>query len=301
MKSIYLPFLLATLLLSCEKPAQQVTDEVSKPEAAPSTWAEDEAAVKAAVDRFLVAAGNYNLAAMDEMILDNANIGMARMKNGEWVNSTMTISEFLETVKNSKARPYYEPVQEYIVHINEGQLAFVWADAILHTYGVPRSRNIDVFTLIKIEDEWKFINLSYTANPIPDEQQIFDFELFARGYSQAWSGIRPEFVAMFFAEDGSLRINDGEAAVGREAITEVAQSFMTDLPDMVVRYDSLVPTESGADFYWTLIATNTGPGGTGNKVNVQGFEEWIMYEDGLVQTSQGHFPSEEYARQLKGE
>jgi len=33
-------------------------------------------------------------------------------------------------------------------------------------------------------------------------------------------------VAAFFSPDGSLRVNDDPAAVGRNAITQVAQSFM---------------------------------------------------------------------------
>ncbi len=44
-------------------------------------------------------------------------------------------------------------------------------------------------------------------------------------------------VAAFFAEDGSLKINDGSPHVGRAAITAAAQSFMTALPDMVLTMD----------------------------------------------------------------
>ena len=74
---------------------------------------------------------------------------------------------------------------------------------------------------------------------------------------------------------------------------------MTDLPDMVVRFDSLVTKTEGSEFHWTLMATNSGPGGTGNKVNVSGYELWQMGENGLIQSSQGHFPGEEYNRQLE--
>jgi hypothetical protein len=300
MKSIYLVFVFALLLVSCEKP-NQVPLENEKVLVTSNPWATEEAEVTAMVERMLKLVGNYEIESLDEMIDDKANLAISRYRNGEWVSSTITINEFFDGVKSEEANPYYEPVNEYKILINEGQLAFVWADATLTEFGVPRTRNIDNFTLQKVDGKWIFVNLSFTTTPLPDDQQTFDLELFAKAYSQAWSGIRPEFVAMFFAENGSLRINDGEASVGRAAITEVAQSFMTDLPDMVVRYDSLVKTDTGANFYWTLIATNTGPGGTGNKVNVQGYEEWILSEDGLVQTSQGHFPSEEYARQLKGE
>jgi len=68
---------------------------------------------------------------------------------------------------------------------------------------------------------------------------------------------------------------------------------------MIVQFDSLVPKSNGAEFHWTLIATNTGPGGTGNKVKVSGFELWKMSENGLIKESRGYFPSEEFDRQLK--
>jgi hypothetical protein len=68
---------------------------------------------------------------------------------------------------------------------------------------------------------------------------------------------------------------------------------------MIVRYDSLVSKSNGTEFHWTLIATNTGPGGTGNKVKVNGYEFWQLDENGFIRNSQGHFPSEEYNRQLE--
>jgi hypothetical protein len=57
---------------------------------------------------------------------------------------------------------------------------------------------------------------------------------FAKRYAEAWCSQIPESVAAFFAENGSLSINDGPPAVGRAAIAEVAQGFMRDLPDIIV-------------------------------------------------------------------
>ncbi len=183
--------------------------------------------------------------------------------------------------------------------VTDGQLAFVKADAILHQYGVPTSHNVNYFTLLKENGVWQFLNLSFTTQRLPADQQVFDLETFAKSYAQAWSGRRPEFVAMFFEEGGSLRVNDAEAALGRKQITGVANGFMTDLPDMVVRFDSLIQQPDQTEFHWTLLATKTGPGGTGHKVEVSGYEEWQIGENGLIQKSQGHFPSEEYAHQIQ--
>ena len=132
-----------------------------------------------------------------------------------------------------------------------------------------------------------------------DLDQLASLKLFAKRYARAWGSQVPDSVASFFSGDGSLRVNDGDKAVGADEIALVAESFMTDLPDMLVRYDSLVNDSNGVEFHWTLIATNSGPGGTGNKVNVSGYEVWTIGEDGLIKESQGHFPTEEYNRQLQ--
>ena len=294
-------FLSAIILLSgCQKASRSMTDSASASNpTGVQDWTKDHDDVKATVENFLVVAGNYDIDGMRALIADKANLGIGWIRDGEWQTTTMTIDEYFESVRNRELTPYFEPVKEYTILVNEGQLALVWADAVLHRFGIPRSRNIDNFTLIKRGDEWKFLNLSFTAQALPQEEMKYDMEKFARGYAQAWSGKRPDFVSQFYDENGTLRVNDGEPAVGRNAITEVARSFMTDLPDMVVSYDSLVTGKDGPEFHWTLTATNSGPGGTGNIVRVSGYEIWQMNDEGFVLNSQGVFPSEEYARQLK--
>jgi hypothetical protein len=64
---------------------------------------------------------------------------------------------------------------------------------------------------------------------------------FATHYTAAWCSQHPESVAAFFSPDGSLRVNDDPAAVGRSAITQVAQSFMTAFPDLAVMMDDVLP------------------------------------------------------------
>ncbi len=121
----------------------------------------------------------------------------------------------------------------------------------------------------------------------------------AARYTAAWSGGDPERVAAFYAEDRSLAINDGEPSVGREAVSEAALGFMTAFPDMVVETDSLRYVGEVVEYHWTLVGTNTGPGGTGNAVRISGHEEWSFTPDGLIAASCGHFDEEEYQRQLE--
>jgi uncharacterized protein (TIGR02246 family) len=123
---------------------------------------------------------------------------------------------------------------------------------------------------------------------------------FAVRYTAAWCSQNPARVAEFFAEDGSLKINDGAPSIGRAAITADAQSFMTALPDLVVAMDSVTLDGARAVYSWTLTGTNSGPSGTGNTVHISGYEEWAFGPDDLIAESRGHFDAAEYERQLRG-
>jgi uncharacterized protein (TIGR02246 family) len=122
---------------------------------------------------------------------------------------------------------------------------------------------------------------------------------FAARYTAAWCSQDPARVAGFYLPDGSLTVNDGEPAVGRNAITEVAQSFMTAFPDLCVVMDDLVLQGGHAEYHWTLTGTNTGPGGTGHRVRISGLENWRLGGNGLIASSQGHFDAAGYRRQLE--
>ena len=51
-------------------------------------------------------------------------------------------------------------------------------------------------------------------------------------------------------------------------------------------------------YLWTYEGTNTGPGGTGNRVRFSGWEAWTFGFDGLVAQSLGNFDATDYERQL---
>jgi uncharacterized protein (TIGR02246 family) len=53
-----------------------------------------------------------------------------------------------------------------------------------------------------------------------------ELDKFAARYAKAWCSQDPDSVAAFFAENGSLTVNDGPPAVGRSAIAEVVRGFM---------------------------------------------------------------------------
>ena len=122
---------------------------------------------------------------------------------------------------------------------------------------------------------------------------------FARRYTAAWCSHDAASLVAHYSPGGSLGINDGVPATGRNAITEAVQAFMTDLPDLLVVMDKTLMESDRAVYHWTLRGTNTGPGGTGHRVRISGFEVWKIGEDGLIAESQGHFDSAAYQRQLE--
>ncbi len=125
-----------------------------------------------------------------------------------------------------------------------------------------------------------------------------DLASFANRYTEAWCSQNPESVAAFFAANGSLSVNDGPPAIGQAAIAEIARGFMRHFPDMVVIFDKLELLPNATAFHWTLTGTNTGPGGTGKRVRISGYELWQFDDAGLIEKSKGHFDSAEYERQL---
>ena len=130
----------------------------------------DKAAVKNVIERFLTVIGNYELESLPQLFCENANIGGASFRDGEWKTFNMTFTAFLEQLK-SRENPvkYNEPVSKYTIHIDGGRLAFVKADAVLIRNGKPQSNNFDYFTLLKENGEWKILNGSYVSIPINEK------------------------------------------------------------------------------------------------------------------------------------
>jgi predicted ester cyclase len=125
-----------------------------------------------------------------------------------------------------------------------------------------------------------------------------DLQNFAARYTAAWCSQDAAQVAAFFSPNASLSVNDSAPAVGRDAIQNTVQSFMTAFPDLQVNLDNLVVKSDRVEYHWTLVGTNTGPGGTGKPVRISGMENWKHWSDGLIAVSDGKFDAVDYQRQL---
>jgi len=115
-----------------------------------------------------------------------------------------------------------------------------------------------------------------------DSSRLADF---ATRYTAAWCSHNASSVAAFYSESGTLTINDGSPAVGRNAVEGAARNFMTAYPDLAVKFDRLEAKGDRVLYHWTFTGTNTGPGGTGNPVQISGYEDWEIGSDGLIADS----------------
>ena len=292
--------LLSLLIMSCQfnRDKTEISESATSKTIHPESTEEKE--IIDVLEKILIAVGNQNAIELRELTTEKGSIGWTYLQEGTWMNKEVTVEEYLQKImENKNPKPIAETVQGYDISITEDRLAMVKAKTIISQFGVPRSREVNHIIMIKEKDDWKLLSIAWTVDRIPDEERKFDLNLFAHNYAQVWGSNRPEFVAMFFTEDGSLQVNDGDPAVGRNAILNIAQSFMTKFPDMIVRFDSLAHKTNGIEFHWTLSGTDADPNGKGQKVKVSGFEFWTISEKNLIKDSKGTFPSEEYNRQLE--
>ena len=143
---------------------------------------------------------------------------------------------------------------------------------------------------------WLSLCASFTwADEMPGIENPDDF---AKRYAAAWSSQDPASLASFYSENATLTVNAGKPSVGRAAIEQTAGDFMHAFPDMVVQLTKLERDGEKLVFHWRWTGTNSGPGGTGNAVDLNGYEVWTMGPDGLIAESIGHYDEAEYQRQV---
>ena len=290
---------LSFLIFSCQfSQEHSELDQQTTQIKAESTQNQQHQEIVKFVEKLLFEAGNKNVDAMKELILDEAIVGNTSLNDDIWMTRQWTIDEIYDIYNDEQSIPYLEMVDDYEIIATE-RMALVKADAVVNSFGVPGKREINHITLIKSNKQWKLFSIAWSVHEQPKEKLKFDINIFALGYAQVWGSQRPEFVAMFFEDDGVLQVNDGEPAIGRNEISKVAQSFMTKFPDIKVSCDSLVHKTNGIEFHWTLTGTDSDPNGNGHRVKVSGFELWTMSENNLIKSSKGTFSSEEYNRQLE--
>jgi ketosteroid isomerase-like protein len=140
-------------------------------------------------------------------------------------------------------------------------MAFVRADALILANGKARSRNIDYFTLVKLDGRWKFLSASYVATPPADAEAITD-EVAVLAAEDAW--IRAEIdgdeVALRQVIDGAFRANSSNGTTGgKEDLVNAVLGF--DMTNQEITERSIVVSGDTAVVFGTaelFFATDDG-------------------------------------------
>jgi uncharacterized protein (TIGR02246 family) len=119
----------------------------------------------------------------------------------------------------------------------------------------------------------------------------------ADSYTAAWNAKDPDAVAAHYAADGTIVINRGAPWEGRAKVSEMAAGFYADVPDLSLTCDDLRIAGDHVVYVWTFTGHDAG---TGNPLEIRGWEEWEIGEDLRVMSSLGWFDAEDYARQVAG-
>lgn len=119
----------------------------------------------------------------------------------------------------------------------------------------------------------------------------------AAAYQEAWNSGLPARVANCYAEAGRITINRGTPWQGRAKVAEMAAGFYADVEDMTVLLDDLRIAGFHVAFIWTFTGRHAG---TGNALNVKGWEEWDLDAEGKIAASLGWYDAADYARQVAG-
>lgn len=128
-----------------------------------------------------------------------------------------------------------------------------------------------------------------------DELKSFGIE-----YEAAWRSLVPENPFSYQAIDCIVKVNDGEPMIPAEERLGGIIGFMESVPDLLITMRDIVEEDRGTVFYWNLKGTNTGPEGTGNRVDIDGCEVWKLSSENKIIEIKGYFDAEGYDRQLNG-
>lgn len=140
--------------------------------------------------------------------------------------------------------------------------------------------------------------LQFVTERVHDMVDLAILTEIAENYTAAWNSKSVEAVASFYALDGEIIINNGAPWRGCARVKDMAAGFYADVPDLFLTCDDIRLSGHHAIFVWTFRGHDAG---TQKPLNISGWEEWDLNENGKVLASRGWFDAEDYGRQVQGD
>ena len=120
----------------------------------------DEEAVLATVTGFMTAFDAKDADAMIALLADDAYLAMIEEREGEDRSDSLNLAQL---VTGLAAAPVSiaEPLDIRAVMV-DGPVAMVWADYGFYMDGEQSHCGVDIFTLMRVEGEWKIATITYS-------------------------------------------------------------------------------------------------------------------------------------------
>jgi hypothetical protein len=127
---------------------------------------DQEAALREAVETFLLHLGDHQWDAVAADLAPKAIVVVTRQRDAQWSNTYQNGDEWLAALRrNPNPTTFREPITNVVVTIDSGQLAYVRADFTVTRDGQTQSRGVDQFTLVHEGGAWKLAVVAYTSIP----------------------------------------------------------------------------------------------------------------------------------------
>ncbi|MGB3167679.1 MAG: nuclear transport factor 2 family protein [Alteraurantiacibacter sp.] len=120
----------------------------------------EEARVLATVTAFMAAFDAKDADAMMPLLANGAHLAMVEEREGEDRSNVLGLAG-LVTSLSAAPMIIAEPLDVKAVMVG-GPVAMVWADYGFYMDGAQSHCGVDIFTLMRIDDEWKIATITYS-------------------------------------------------------------------------------------------------------------------------------------------
>ncbi len=166
MRLILVPALLATLMTTvsaCTTVATATPPPMTAQATTPHAYTAQEEEILQVVDRMLLAVGNHDSAALQELLINEGVSWFQHVTPDEAATVEPFKNEDLMSPETD-ADPFIERYWNPVVQIRSG-LAHVWANYELRDDGKQVHCGIDAFDLVYLDGDWRVASIMSTMEP----------------------------------------------------------------------------------------------------------------------------------------
>ena len=124
------------------------------------------------VVHFLELLGGLRFYALGQYMTEDANIITARWSRSGFVNRVQSGREWLDDLMEGPGpQPFREELTNVEIEVVSGELALVRADFEIVRDTGAASYDVDFFTLVRQDDQWRLASIAFTSIPASERNQ----------------------------------------------------------------------------------------------------------------------------------